>query len=540
MAKDIKFDAEAREAMLNGVEKLSNSVKVTLGPKGRNVILDRGGRGAHITKDGVTVASEISLEDPFENMGAQMIKQVAAKTSDVAGDGTTTATVLAEAIYREGLKSVTAGVNPMALKRGIDIATASIVCELMNISKDVTTTDEIAQVGTISANGDNHIGEIIARAMDSVGKDGTITVEESRTVDTTLETVDGMQFKNGYLSPYFATDPATLDCVLEDAYVLVFEKKITAIKDLLATLQFVSTENKPILVIAENIEGEALSTLVLNKMRGSVQVCAVKAPGYGDNRGEILGDIAALTGATFITEDLGLSLDTLDHQHFGFAKKIVVSYNSTTIVDGAGTKEEIEARAGTIRSKIEVSTSDYHVQQFKERLAKLVSGVAIIKIGAVTEAEMNEKKDRLDDALHATRAAVEEGIVPGGGVAFIRARKCASFTVNESDERLGVDIVLKALEAPLRQIVSNAGKEPAVVINKIVAMDDDDGYNAATDDYVDMIEEGIIDPTKVTRSALQNAASVAGLLLTTECMITDIKEDTPAAPMMPQGMPPMM
>lgn len=528
MAKDIKFEFEAREAMLNGVTKLAKAVKVTLGPKGRNVILDRGGRGAHVTKDGVTVANEISLEDPFENMGAQMIKQVAAKTANVAGDGTTTATVLAEAIYREGLKYVTAGVNPMALKRGIDAASTAICNALIDNSTPVTTTEEIAQIGTISANGDKKIGEMIANAMDKVGKEGTITVEESRTTDTVLEIVDGMQFKEGYLSPYFATNPSTLDCVLEDAYVLVFEKKISSINDLLSTLQFVSDEGKPLMIIAENIENEALSTLVLNKMRGSISVCAVKAPGYGEERSELLADIAALTGAVFITEDLGVSLDKLDPEYLGRAKKIVTTYNSTTIVDGAGTKEAIESRADFIRKKIEVSTSDYHVEKFKARLAKLVSGVAIIKMGAVTEAEMNEKKDRLDDALHATRAAVEEGIVAGGGVALIRARTDAVVSVIGEDEMLGVDIVLKAIEAPLRQIVLNAGKEPAVVINKILELSDNEGYDAANDTYVDMIKSGIIDPTKVTRSALQNAASIAGLLLTTECMITDIPKDNPA------------
>jgi chaperonin GroEL len=532
MAKQIIFDVEARDAMLRGVEKLSKAVKVTLGPKGRNVILDKGYGSPTVTKDGVSVAKEIVLENKFENMGAQMVKEVASKTSDIAGDGTTTATVLAEAIYREGLKNVTAGANPMSLKRGIDAAVDAMVKELVKLSKKVKTSEEVAQVGTISANGDATIGKIIAEAMEKVGKDGTITVEEAKSIETTLEVVEGMQFDKGYLSPYFVTDPNTMEAVLEDPYILIFEKKISNLQDMLPLLQNVAKTGKPLMIIAEDIEGEALATLVVNKLRGTLNVCAVKAPGFGDRRKAIMEDLAVLTGGKFITEDLGIKLESVTLEDLGNTKRITVGKDDTTIVEGAGSVKEIKARIELIRRQIEDTTSDYDREKLQERLAKLAGGVAVINVGAATEAEMKEKKARVEDALHATRAAVEEGIVPGGGVALIRVQKVLDKVDVEGDEKIGVDIVRKAIEAPLRQLVANAGEEGAIVVQEVKKGKLAYGYNVATGEYVDMIEAGIIDPAKVTRSALQNAASISGLLLTTECMITDLPEKN-AAPAMP-------
>ena len=524
MAKQMKYDVDARDAMLKGVEKLSKAVKVTLGPKGRNVILDKKYGSPTVTKDGVSVAKEIELEDPFENMGAQMVREVASKTSDIAGDGTTTATVLAEAIYREGLKNVTAGANPMSLKRGIDKATETLVAALAKMSKKTKSTEELAQVGTISANGDTAIGKIIADAMAKVGEDGPITLEESKTMETSLEVKEGMLFDKGYLSPYFVTNAETMEVMMEDPCILLFEKKISNLQDMLPLLQSVAKSSKPLLIISEDVEGEALATLVVNKLRGTLNVCAVKAPGFGDRRKAMMEDIAILTGGKFITEDLGIKLENVTLEDLGRAKRVTVSKDETVIVDGAGKKVNITAREDQIRRQIEETTSDYDREKLQERLAKLSGGVAVINIGAATESEMKEKKARVEDALHATRAAAKEGIVPGGGVALIRAQKALDTLKLEGDEAIGVQIVRKACEAPLRQLVDNAGIEGAIVVQEVKKAKGNNGYDVATGEYVDMIAAGIIDPTKVTRSALQNAASIAGLLLTTECMITDLPE----------------
>ncbi|MDZ8119200.1 chaperonin GroEL [Pontiella agarivorans] len=537
MAKQIVFDVEARDALLRGVEKLSKAVKVTLGPKGRNVILDKKFGSPTVTKDGVSVAKEIELEDAYENMGAQMVKEVASKTSDIAGDGTTTATVLAEAVYREGLKNVTAGANPMSLKRGIDKAVEAMVAQLGKLSKKVKTSEEVAQVGTISANGDATIGNIIAEAMEKVGKDGTITVEEAKSIETTLDVVEGMQFDKGYLSPYFVTDSNTMEAVLEDPYILLFEKKISNLQDMLPLLQNVAKTSKPFMIIAEDIEGEALATLVVNKLRGTLNVCAVKAPGFGDRRKAIMEDLAVLTGGKFITEDLGIKLDSVSIDDLGTAKRVTIGKDDTTIVEGAGKVSSIKARIDLIRRQIEETSSDYDREKLQERLAKLAGGVAVINVGAATEAEMKEKKARVEDALHATRAAVAEGIVPGGGVALIRVQKAIDKIEVEGDEEIGANIVRKAIEAPLRQLVANAGEEGALVVQEVKKSKQTMGYNVATGEYVDMIAAGIIDPAMVTRSALQYAASISGLLLTTECMITDLPEkDAPAMPPMDPGM----
>jgi len=537
MAKQIIFDVEARDAMLRGVEKLSDAVKVTLGPKGRNVILDKSFGAPTITKDGVTVAKEIELENAFENMGAQMVKEVASKTSDIAGDGTTTATVLAEAIYREGLKNVTAGANPMSLKRGIDKAVAALVEQLAKLSKKVKTSEEVAQVGTISANGDETIGSIIAEAMEQVGKDGTITVEEAKSIETSLDIVEGMQFDKGYLSPYFVTDANAMEAIMEDPYILLFEKKVSNLQDMLPLLQNVAKTGKPFMIIAEDIEGEALATLVVNKLRGTLNVCAVKAPGFGDRRKAIMEDLAILTNGKFITEDLGIKLESVTIDDLGTAKRITVGKDDTTIVEGAGKSAALKARIEQIRRQIEDTTSDYDREKLQERLAKLAGGVAVINVGAATEVEMKEKKDRVEDALHATRAAVEEGIVPGGGVALIRVQKALDKVDTTGDETIGVDIVRKAIESPLRQLVANAAEEGAIVVQAVKKGKQNYGYNVATGEYVDMIAAGIIDPAKVTRSALQNAASIASLLLTTECMVADLPaKDAPAMPDMGGGM----
>jgi chaperonin GroEL len=535
-AKQLKYDVEARQAILRGVEKLSRAVKVTLGPRGRNVVLDKKFGSPTVTKDGVTVAKEIELEDPFENMGAQMVREVASKTSDVAGDGTTTATVLAEAIYREGLKNVTAGANPMVLKRGIDRAIEAAVAGLESQSKKVKDTHEIAQVATISANGDTTIGQIIADAMDKVGKDGTITVEEAKSIETTLDVVEGMQFDKGYLSPYFVTNTDTMEVQLDDPQILIFEKKISNLQDLLPLLQNIAKSGRPLLIIAEDVEGEALATLVVNRIRGTLQACAVKAPGFGDRRKAMLEDIAILTGGTCITEDLGIKLENVKIEDLGRAKRVTISKENTTIVEGAGKTTAIQGRIEQIRRQIEETTSDYDREKLQERLAKLAGGVAVINIGAATETEMKEKKARVEDALHATRAAVEEGIVPGGGVALLRVQAKLNSVEGDGDEAIGVDIVRRACEAPLRQLVTNAGIEGAIVIQEVKKSKGNMGYNVATGEYVDMVKEGIIDPTKVTRSALQNAASIAGLLLTTECMVTELPEKEAAAPAGGPGM----
>ena len=531
-AKQLMYDSEARQLILSGVEQLSRAVKVTLGPRGRNVILDKKFGSPTVTKDGVTVAKEIELKNPFENMGAQMVREVASKTSDIAGDGTTTATVLAEAIYREGLKNVTAGANPMSLKRGIDKAVEVCCTELAKMSKKVKDTAEIAQVATISANGDTGIGHIIADAMDKVGKDGTITVEEAKSIETSLEVVEGMQFDKGYLSPYFVTNTDTMESALEDAAVLIFEKKISSLQDLLPLLQNVAKSGKPLLIIAEEVEGEALATLVVNRIRGTLQVCAVKAPGFGDRRKAICEDIAILTGGRFISEDLGLKLESIQTSDLGKAKRITVDKDNTTIVEGGGKTSEIKARIDQIRRQIEETTSDYDREKLQERLAKLAGGVAVISVGAATESEMKEKKARVEDALHATRAAVEEGIVAGGGVALMRCLAALDAIKLTGDEAIGVQIVRKACEAPLRQLVDNAGIEGAVVVEEVRKSKGNTGYDVSGCQYVDMVKAGIIDPTKVTRSALQNASSIAALLLTTECMITEIPEKKEA-----QGMP---
>jgi chaperonin GroEL len=529
-AKQLIFDEDARKALLRGVEKLSRAVKVTLGPKGRNVVLDKKFGSPTITKDGVTVAKEIELEDPWENMGAQMVREVASKTSDVAGDGTTTATVLAEAIYREGLRNVTAGANPMALQRGIQKAVEACVEELKKISKKVKDRTEIAQVASISANGDKTIGNIIADAMDKVGKDGTITVEEAKSIETTLDVVEGMQFDKGYLSPYFVTNAETMECVLEDAYVLIHEKKISSLKDLLPLLEKMAKLGKPLLIIAEEVEGEALATLVVNKLRGTLQVAAVKAPGFGDRRKAMLEDIAILTGGKFLSEDLGIKLENVQIDDLGRAKKIVIDKENTTIVEGAGKASEVQGRINQIRKQIEETTSDYDREKLQERLAKLAGGVAVIYVGAATETEMKEKKARVEDALHATRAAVEEGIVPGGGVALLRCLPALEDLKLKGDEAVGADIVRRALEEPLRQLAGNAGEEGSLVVQEVKSRKGWEGFDCEKLEYVDMGKAGIIDPTKVTRTALQNAASIAGLLLTTECAVTEVPEkEKPAA-----------
>ena len=524
MAKQIKFDAEARQKILAGVEKLSAAVTSTLGPSGRNVILDKKFGSPQITKDGVTVAKEIELADPFENMGAQMVREVASKTNDVAGDGTTTATLLAEAVYREGLKNITAGANPMALKRGIDAATGAVVDSIAKLSKKVKSAEEIAQVATLSANGEEEIGNIISEAMDKVGKDGTITVEEAKTLETTLDVVEGMQFDKGYLSPYFVTDPEEMECVLENPYILLFEKKISNLQDMLPLLQSVAKTGRPLMIIAEDVEGEALATLVVNKLRGTFSVCAVKAPGFGDRRKAILEDIAVLTGGKLISEDLGIKLENVTLEMLGSSKKVTVDKDNTTIVQGKGKSSDISARVALIKKQIEETTSDYDREKLQERLAKLAGGVAIIKVGAATEAAMKEKKDRVDDALHATRAAVEEGIVPGGGVAYLRCQKAIDTLELTGDEKVGAEIVARAIEAPLRKLVSNAGQEAALVVAKVKADKGSNGYNVRTGEYADLMKCGVVDPAKVVRTALQNAASIAGLLLTTDCMVTDIPE----------------
>lgn len=530
-AKDVQFGTEVRAKMVNGVNVLANAVRVTLGPKGRNVVLDRSFGGPHITKDGVSVAKEIELKDKFENMGAQMVKEVASKTNDVAGDGTTTATVLAQAIVAEGMKYVTAGMNPTDLKRGIDKAVAALVGELANIAKPCETYEQIAQVGAISANSDEQVGKIIADAMQEVGKEGVITVEDGKSLENELEVVKGMQFDRGYLSPYFVNDLEKQIAGLDSPFVLLFDKKISNIRDLLLVLEQVAKTSRPLLIIAEDVEGEALATLVVNSIRGILKTVAVKAPGFGDRRKAMLQDIAILTGATVIAEEVGLTLEQATLEHLGQAKRIEISKENTTIIDGFGDKAAVEARVGEIRKQIEVATSDYDKEKLQERVAKLAGGVAVIKVGAATEVEMKEKKDRVDDALHATRAAVEEGVVAGGGVALLRARAAVkSVETANADQEAGVKIVLKAIESPLRQIVANAGGEPSVVVNKVLEGADNFGYNAGNDTYGDMIAMGVLDPAKVTRSALQHAASIAGLMLTTECMIADIPEDKPAAP----------
>jgi chaperonin GroEL len=536
-AKQLMYDVEARQKILTGIAKLSRAVSSTLGPCGRNVILDKKFGSPAITKDGVSVAKEIELPDPFENMGAQMVREVANKTSDIAGDGTTTATLLAEAIYREGLKNVTAGANPMAIKRGIDKATKAVVDALAKQAKKVKDPSEIAQVASISANGEEEIGKIISEAMDKVGKDGTITVEEAKTLETTLDVVEGMQFDKGYLSPYFVTNAEEMECVLENPYILIFEKKISNLNDMLPLLQNVAKSGKPLMIIAEDVEGEALATLVVNKLRGTLQVCAVKAPGFGDRRKAMLEDIAILTGGTMISEDLGIKLENVEVTQLGSAKKVTVDKDSTTIVEGAGKTSDIQGRVALIKKQIDETTSDYDREKLQERLAKLAGGVAIIKVGAATEAAMKEKKDRVDDALHATRAAVEEGIVAGGGVALIRCQKALDALTLEvnGDEKVGVAIIGKCLEAPLRQLVANAGLEAALIVENVKNGKGAYGYNVATGEYTDLVKAGVLDPAKVTRSALQNAASISGLLLITECMVTEIPEKK-EAPMPNPGM----
>ena len=532
-AKYLEFNTDARARLKKGVDQLAEAVKVTLGPKGRNVVIDKKFGNPTVTKDGVTVAKEVELEDEIENMGAQMVKEVATKTSDLAGDGTTTATVLAQALFREGLKSVTAGANPMSLKRGIDKAVETVVEELKKISVPTKGRKEIAQVGTISANGDKEIGDKIADAMEKVGKDGVITVEEAKGLETTLETVDGMQFDRGYLSPYFITDPEKMEAVLEDAYILVHDKKISAMKDLLPVLEKVAQSGKPLLIIAEDVEGEALATLVVNKLRGTLKVCAVKAPGFGDRRKEMLTDISVLASGKVVSEELGFKLENTVLGDLGQAKRIVVDKDNTTLIGGKGKTADIQGRINQIRSAIEKSTSDYDKEKLQERLAKLAGGVAVINVGAATETEMKEKKARVEDALHATRAAVEEGIVPGGGVALLWAQKALDkVRGSDEDEKIGIEIVRRSLEEPIRMIVQNAGAEGAIIVGKVKdAGKLNFGYNAASDEYEDLVLAGVIDPTKVTRTALQNAASIAGLLLTTECVVVEKKEKEKAPPM---------
>ncbi len=529
-AKELHFNVEARAALKRGVDQLAEAVKVTLGPKGRNVVIDKKFGAPTVTKDGVTVAKEIELSDPFENMGAQMVKEVATKTSDIAGDGTTTATVLAQAIFREGLKNVTAGANPMAIKRGIDKAVTAVVEELKKMSVPTSGKKEIAQVGSISANNDKEIGDLIADAMEKVGKDGVITVEEAKGLETNLETVDGMQFDRGYISPYFVTDPEKMEAALEDGFILIHDKKISSMKDLLPALEKIAQQGRPLLIIAEDIEGEALATLVVNKLRGTLKVCAVKAPGFGDRRKAMLEDIAKLTGGQVISEELGLKLENAVINDMGRAKRIVVDKDNTTLIDGAGDEKAIEGRIAEIRTAIDKATSDYDKEKLQERLAKLAGGVAVINVGAATEAEMKEKKARVEDALHATRAAVEEGIVPGGGVALLRAQRALKgLKFEDAEEQVGVEIVRRALEEPIRMIVQNAGAEGSLVVEKVRSSKDDAfGYNALTDTYENLVHVGVIDPTKVTRTALQNAASIAGLLLTTEALVVEKKEEKAA------------
>jgi chaperonin GroEL len=536
-AKQLQFDENARHALLRGVEKLAKAVKATLGPSGRNVILDKKFGSPTITKDGVTVAKEIELEDPYENMGAQLVREVASKTSDIAGDGTTTATVLAESIYKEGLRNVTAGANPTSLQRGIMKAVEAIVEELKKISKKVSDRTEIAQVATVSANWDKTIGEIIADAMDKVGKDGTITVEEAKSIETTLDVVEGMQFDKGYLSPYFVTNAEAMEAVLDNPYILIHEKKISSLKDMLPMLEKVAKAGRPLLIIAEDVEGEALATLVVNKLRGTLQVCAVKAPGFGDRRKAMLEDIAVLTGGRCITEDLGIKLENVKLEDLGRTKRVTIDKENTTIVEGEGKQSDIQGRVGQIRRQIEETTSDYDREKLQERLAKLAGGVAVINVGAATETEMKEKKARVEDALHATRAAVEEGIVPGGGVALIRSQKALdSIKGLEADEQVGVAIVRRAIEEPLRQLADNAGAEGALIVQEVKSRKGNEGYNVATGEYTDLVKAGIVDPTKVTRSALQNAASISGLLLTTEAIITEMPEKEKSPPMPGGGM----
>jgi chaperonin GroEL len=534
-AKQLSFDESARHALLRGIEKLAKAVKATLGPAGRNVILDKKFGSPTITKDGVTVAKEIELEDSYENMGAQLVREVATKTSDIAGDGTTTATVLAEAIFREGLKNVTAGANPTSLQRGISKAVEAVVAELAKISKKVKDSSEIAQVATVSANWDTTIGQIIADAMDKVGKDGTITVEEAKSIETTLDVVEGMQFDKGYLSPYFVTNAENLEVVLENAYILIHEKKISSLKDMLPLLEKVAKAGKPLLIIAEDVEGEALATLVVNKLRGTLQVAAVKAPGFGDRRKAMLEDIAVLTGGRCITEDLGIKLENISLDDLGKGKRIVIDKENTTIIEGEGKNSDIQGRVTQIRRQIEETTSDYDREKLQERLAKLAGGVAVINVGAATETEMKEKKARVEDALHATRAAVEEGIVPGGGVAFIRAQKVLDSVALEGDEKIGLEIVRRAIEQPLRTLADNAGKEGALIVQEVKKRKGNEGYNVATAEYEDLVKAGVVDPTKVARSALQNAASISGLLLTTEALVTEIPEKEKTPPMPPGG-----
>ena len=530
-AKDVQFGNEVRQKMVNGVNVLANAVRVTLGPKGRNVVLDRAFGGPHITKDGVSVAKEIELKDKFENMGAQMVKEVASKTNDVAGDGTTTATVLAQSIVAEGMKYVTAGMNPTDLKRGIDKAVAALVDELKNIAKPCDTSKEIAQVGSISANSDEQVGAIIAEAMEKVGKEGVITVEDGKSLENELDVVEGMQFDRGYLSPYFINDAEKQIAALDNPFVLLFDKKISNIRDLLPVLEQVAKASRPLLIIAEDVEGEALATLVVNNIRGILKTVAVKAPGFGDRRKAMLQDIAILTGGVVISEEVGLSLEKATLDDLGQAKRIEIGKENTTIIDGFGNAAQIEARVAEIRQQIETSTSEYDKEKLQERVAKLASGVAVIKVGAATEVEMKEKKDRVEDALHATRAAVEEGVVAGGGVALLRARAALeNLHTGNADQDAGVQIVLRAVESPLRQIVANAGGEPSVVVNKVLEGKGNYGYNAGSGEYGDMIEMGVLDPAKVTRSALQHAASIAGLMLTTDCMIAEIPEEKPAMP----------
>jgi chaperonin GroEL len=536
-AKQLQFDENARHTLLRGIEKLAKAVKATLGPSGRNVILDKKFGSPTITKDGVTVAKEIELEDPYENMGAQLVREVASKTSDVAGDGTTTATILAESIYREGLRNVTAGANPTSLQRGIMKGVDAIVEELKKISKKVSDRTEIAQVATVSANWDKTIGEIIADAMDKVGKDGTITVEEAKSIETTLEVVEGMQFDKGYLSPYFVTNAEAMEAVLENPYILIYEKKISSLKDMLPLLEKVAKAGRPLLIISEDVEGEALATLVVNKLRGTLQVCAVKAPGFGDRRKAMLEDIAVLTGGRLISEDLGIKLENIKLEDLGRTKRATIDKENTTIVEGEGKQVDIKGRVAQIRRQIEETTSDYDREKLQERLAKLAGGVAVINVGAATETEMKEKKARVEDALHATRAAVEEGIVAGGGVALLRAQKALDNVKNlEGDEKVGVAIVRRAVEEPTRQLADNAGREGALVVEEVKKRKGNEGYDVAADEYTDLVKAGIVDPTKVTRTALQNAASIAGLLLTTEALVTEIPEKEKTPPMPPGGM----
>ncbi|MDR1590415.1 MAG: chaperonin GroEL [Puniceicoccales bacterium] len=542
MAKQLIFEEQARKKVLDGVATLAKAVKVTLGPKGRNVLIEKKFGASTVTKDGVTVAKEIELKDPYENIGAQMVKEVASKTSDSAGDGTTTATILAEAIFREGLKNVSSGVNPIMLKRGIDKAVEAVVAELARTSKRVETSEEIRQVATVSANWDDEIGKIIADAMEKVGKDGTITVEEAKTIETSLEVVEGMQFDKGYLSPYFVTDPNSMECALENAYILIYEKKISALNDLLPLLQTVAQGGKPLMLIAEDVEGEALAALVVNKLRGTLNVCAVKAPGFGDRRKAILEDIAILTGGRFISEDLGIKLENVTIDDLGRAKRITISKEDTTIVEGNGSHGDIQARIKQIRHQIDESTSDYDREKLQERLAKLAGGVAVIRVGATTEPEMKEKKDRVDDALHATRAAVEEGISAGGSVALLRASAVIdTLDIPCPDGKIGAKIVKRAIEAPLRQLCENAGVEGGLVVQEVLKMNGNQGYNVATGKFEDLIAAGVVDPTKVNRTALQNAASIAGLLLTTECIVADLPKEESACRHMPSpGMDDMM